>query len=214
MSNRNIFIIIGSAFVAAIGTIIGVSIYRNSKKINSKKPFNLLFIGDSYTDNPNSYADQLKAMLPNANITKIAKVGQKTDWMLSNASKEIQSEKYDAVFILGGINDIYARNSIAVAENSLQTMYNQVKQTPAKLIGISIASTDYYPPYDATKGRLTDELNTWIRNNRSLDYFIDMNSLLKKNGKQNLDLFNPDKLHPTPYAQKLLASEIKQKMFA
>lgn len=193
------------------------TVFNNGKKINVKTntaPKKFLFIGDSFTDNPNSYADQIKKDYPNINITKIAKVGEKTDWMLQNASDSIQKEKYDAIFVLGGINDIYATNSIGNAKANLQAIYDLAKSNGSKIIGITIAPTDYYASYDPTKGQLTNDLNTWILKNRSLTYAIDFNSMLKSSdGKQDTSLFQPDKLHANPQGHRLLADKIESKVF-
>lgn len=192
-------------------------LFNNGKKINVKatsSPKKFLFIGDSFTDNPNSYADQLKKDYPGINITKIAKVGEKTDWMLQNSSNSIRQGKYDAIFVLGGINDIYARNSISDAKANLQAIYDLAKNNGSKIIGITIAPTDYYQFYDSQKGQLTNELNSWILKNKSLTYAIDFNSLLKSSdGKQDTSLFQADKLHANSQGHRLLADSIEKKVF-
>ena len=213
-------ILIGVGFIGlAVGAGFLVSYALKTKKQSlpvSKKldpNGNMLFIGDSYTAGSNSYADQLKAMYPGLNITKIASVGQKTDWMLQNAASAIQSGNYEAVFILGGINDIYATNRIDTAENNLQAMYDMAKNAGSKVIGVTVNPTDFYPPYDATKGQLTDSLNSWIMNNGTLDAAVDFNAMLKSGGKQNLSLFNSDNLHANTQGHGLLASNISNNIF-
>lgn len=173
----------------------------------------VLFIGDSYTAGSNSYADQLKKMIPNIQIKKIAKVGEKTDWMLSNSSNEISGNKYNAVFILGGLNDVYALGNIDSTKKNLEAMYEIAKKSGAKVIGITIAPTDYYSSYTPAKGKLTDDLNAWIKHNKTVDASIDFNKMLKSGSRQDTGLFVSDKLHASTKGHEMLASDIKKKVF-
>jgi lysophospholipase L1-like esterase len=219
---RNLWI--GTGIVVGAAGLAYLAFYVTKKqKLSQKQALptsqklsqngNYLFVGDSYTAGNNSYADQLKAMYPGINITKIAQVGMKTDWMLQNAAAAIQSGNYDAVFILGGINDIYATNRADMAENNLQAMYDLAHAAGEKVVGITIAPTDYYASYDATKGSLTNDLNNWIMSIGTPDAAIDFNAMLKSGGKQDLSLFNPDKLHANTQGHGLLASAISQNLF-
>jgi hypothetical protein len=173
----------------------------------------ILFIGDSYTAGSNSYADQLKKMIPSIDIKKIAKVGEKTDWMLSNSSNEISGNKYNAVFILGGLNDIYALGSIDSTKKNLQAIYDMAKKSGAKVIGITVAPTDYYSAYTPAKGKLTDDLNAWIKHNKTADISIDFNKMLKSGSRQDTGLFVADKLHASTKGHEMLATDIKRKIF-
>ena len=196
--------------VLAGGGIIALIVNSNSKL---RADSNVLFIGDSYTAGNSSYADQLAKMLPSLRVKKIAKVGEKTDWMLRNAGNEIDSKKYKAVFVLGGINDVYAGSSLNNIENNLQAIYDKAKRAGAKVIAVTIPPTNYYGSYTDAKGYEADKLNYWIKKNRSVNKVIDMNTMLKAGGKQNLQLFASDKLHATPQAHGMLANEIKKNIF-
>ncbi len=206
-------------FLIGLGTVAGGAItafainklYVSNLRVSSGAK--TLFIGDSYTAGSNSYADQLKKLMPSIQIKKIAKVGEKTDWMLANSSNEISNGKYDVVFILGGINDVYALGSVDSTKNNLQAMYDLVKKSGAKVIGITIAPTDYYPPYTPVKGQLTNELNDWIKNNKTLNASIDFNKMLKSGGKQDVSLFVSDKLHASTQGHQMLANGIQKKVF-
>jgi lysophospholipase L1-like esterase len=211
---------IGAVGVSAlIVKVVSSSTGSKGKLADSKKLIKkgrVLFIGDSYTDSPTSYADQLQLLFPSLYIKKIAKVGSKTDWMLDNAKMELKNRKYDAVFILGGINDIYATGSITNTEKNLEKIYQLAKDNGAKVIGVTIAPTDYYAPYTAQKGKLTEDLNKWILGNDTLDAAVDFNKILKgPDGKQNVALFSTDstKLHASPTAHKMLAEQIKSDLF-
>lgn len=200
------------AGILAVGT--GIAMIVKSSSVRKVSPFGkILFIGDSYTAGSNSYADQLKKLMPNIEIKKIAKVGEKTDWMLANSLNEIANNKYDAVFILGGINDVYALSNISSTESNLQSIYDAAKKSGAKVIGITIAPTDYYSLYTPVKGQLTDSLNSWIKRNKTITTSIDFNKILKSGGKQDTSLFVADKLHASTKGHEMLANDIKRKVF-
>ena len=75
------------------GIVIGVAMiyfYKKSKQGSNIK--SILFIGDSNTTSNFSYADQIKKSFPDINIKKIAKVGEKTDWMKSQLDNELKKK--------------------------------------------------------------------------------------------------------------------------
>jgi lysophospholipase L1-like esterase len=205
---QTILIIVG-AIGGATGTYFIITAVNKGKRIPNSG--NVLFVGDSYTAGNGSYADLLKTQFPNLNIKKIAKVGATTDWMVQNASNDISSGNYDGVVILGGVNDIYSRNSIDQTKKNLQLMYDQAKSAGSKVVGVTIAPTDYYDKYDAAKGKLTKELNGFIENNRSLSKVIELDKLFTKDAKQNLSFFVGDRLHPNYLGNKLLSGELATK---
>lgn len=196
---------------ALAGGGLTMLVINNAKRI--KPNGNVLFIGDSYTVGSSSYADQLKNKFPSLKIKKIAKVGEKTDWMLRNSASDLASGKYDAVFILGGINDVYAGVPASTTENNLQAIYSNAKKAGAKVIALTLPPTNYYADYTASKGYNADVINYWIKKNRTVNKVVDLNTLLKKGGKQNLDLFVADHLHATPQAHGMLANDIVKNVF-
>lgn len=199
-------------FLGLAAWLVLYLVNKNTKTDISKNN-NILFIGDSFTAGDQSYADQLKSDYPEINITKISKIGAKTDWMLQQAQNDISSRKYNLIFVLGGVNDIYALNDISTTKNNLRDIYNMARLSGAKVVGITIAPSDYYSAYDSNKGLLTDELNSWILNDANVNYKIDFNSLLKKNGVQDISLFVDDHLHANSIGHKLLAKKIEEKVF-
>lgn len=208
-------VIILMILIVVVVILLANYIVREQKKIaTDTNNLNLLFVGDSYTDTPMSYANQLQKYLPQSNITKVASVGKQTGWMLENASADLSSGKYSAVFILGGVNDIYATNSITDAKRNLQAMYTMAHNAGSKVVAITVAPTNGYELYDANKGKLTTELNAWIKQASDVDFVIDQYTLLSKNGTQNTALFAQDKLHPTAQAQNLLAQKIETTVFS
>ena len=185
----------------------------------AKGPFSdcnskFLFIGDSLTAFSHSFADQLKANCPNLNYKKISKVGEKTDWMDQQLTNELASNKYDAVIIWGGLNDIYARNSISQTKIDLQAMYDRAHASGSKVIAITIPPTKTYTQATPKIISLTNELNSWIKGNKSVDRVIDANKLLN-NGSDGTkpEYLQSDTLHLTVKAHTVIKDELaKQAM--
>lgn len=213
---------IATAFIA-LGIIAGaIFLYtyimnRYFKKIDIKSPksnHNILVIGDSLTAHNNSYAEYLKNDIPAIQLTKVAEGGRRTRWMLDNAWNDLNSGKYAAVFILGGTNDVYALTGSADAKRNLQSMYDAAHRAGSKVVAITIPPSDYYSLYNSKYGAETEELNNWIRNNKTVDFIIDLNSLVKNpDGTPNTSYFVSDNLHLNSAAHKLIAQTIEQTVF-
>jgi len=194
-------IIIASLIVLGTVTLLYYGYRKFFKKL--KKSGKFLFVGDSITANASSYADQLKANNPEMVIKKIAKVGEKTDWMLDNLQKELSENKYDAVVILGGINDIYAKGQISDAKLNLQKMYDLAHDKGAKVIGVTPPPTGTYSAWSEKKQELQEQLNAFVMKNPALDYKIDFYSLLS-DGVNQKKQYLTDGLHPNATGHKEL----------
>lgn len=175
---------------------------------------NLLFVGDSLTVYTNSFADQLKKQYPNINITKVASVGKQTSWMLPQLQQELLTgKKYNGIIFTGGVNDIYATNSIINAKSNLQKMYDIAKNSGALVIALNVLPTATYSLSNAKTTQLTNDLNSWIRTNKTVDILVDINSLLN-NGKDGtkLEYLQPDKLHLNDLAHSVIKNELANKI--
>lgn len=176
--NRNIKIVLGGLIG---GAVIGFGLIYLSKKYgknrSNEKIKSILFIGDSNTAANYSYADQLKKDFPNLTIKKIAKVGEKTDWMKSELEKELKNNKYDVVAILGGSNDIYAGRKLDLTKNDLDYMYNLIHSKGSKVLGVTPPNKDYYiNKTEANQKQLFDLVN-WMKSNKNIDYLIDFHKI-------------------------------------
>lgn len=180
----------------------------NKKRVNCDSSF--LFVGDSNTASPYSYADKLKNNCPNITIKKLAKSGEKTDWMLSQLNNELKTgNKYNVITVLGGSNDIFARLSIDKAKENLQKMYDLAKLTGAKVVAITPPNKSFYEPTTEKHRKLIRELTEWIRNNKSVDVFIDLGAL--SNDKK---YFASDNQHLNSLGNDMLKNEYLKKVFA
>lgn len=177
--NKNTKIVIGGLIG---GAVIGFGLIYLSKKygkgsINSKKIKSILFIGDSNTVANYSYADQLKKQFPDLIIKKIAKVGEKTDWMKSELEKELKNNKYDIVAVLGGSNDIYAGRKLDSTKGDLNTIYNLIHSKGSKVLAITPPNKDYYVSKTETKQKNLFNLVDWMKSNKNIDYLVDFHKI-------------------------------------
>ena len=117
---------------------------RVIKEENIKDKKNVLFIGDSFSSTPGiTWNYRLAARHPEWDVTHIAGMGRKTDWMLENLKSELKNKKYDLVFIWGGINDIFSEQDINKPLNNLSAMAIitiGMNATPIIFSGYDIAS--------------------------------------------------------------------------
>ena len=172
-----------------------------------------LFVGDSLTAYNQSYADQLTSVCPNINMKKIAQVGAKTDWMLQQLTNELQSNTYDVISIWGGVNDIYALNSIASAESNLQAMYTLANQSGAQVVALTVLPTQTYNISTTTTVNLTNQLNDWIASNSSVNAVVDVNADVNNgnNGTQSQYL-QSDTLHLNAAGQAVVSADFANKV--
>lgn len=197
--------------IKTIITIVGIGLLLKII-FKKKKPANMLFIGDSLTAYSNSYANQLRKQYPDINIKVIAKSGEQTGWMLNQLQQNLNT-KYDDIVIWGGVNDIYAKQSITQAKNNLQKMYDLAKMAGSRLITFTTIPTATYKLSTAKTTQLTNELNKWIKNNVTPDVVIDVNQLVNNgtNGTKKEYLQN-DTLHLTDLAHNLILKNLLPKV--
>jgi hypothetical protein len=195
------------AIIIALVILISVAIYFY---IKYKKPVkSILFIGDSNTAANFSYADKLKQMYPGLVIKKIAMNGAKTDWMLQQLKVELNLNKYDAVAILGGSNDIYALANIKNAILNLDAMYKLAKSKGSRVLAVTPPNKDYYINRTDQKQTLLNNLVSWIRLNINVTWYIDFHKMTaNKSFFSSGDGF----LHPGSAAHKILADSVAQKL--
>jgi hypothetical protein len=214
-------IILGLVVFATV-TTAGLVIYfslrnKDDKKYNSNtknknndgKIKSILFIGDSNTVANYSYADQLKKIYPNLKIKKIAKVGEKTDWMKNQLSNELNNNKYDLIGILGGSNDIYSLGKNDSAKKNLNDMYNLIHSKGSKVLAVTPPNKDFYVNKTEQKQKSLFDLVDWMRNNNKIDYLVDFHKIT---GDKKYFSANDGYLHANSSAHKILTDNVKQKI--
>lgn len=184
-------------------------------KPSPTKPIrNLLFVGDSLTAHKNSYADTIKDNVPGLIIKKIASVGKQTGWMKDELQKELSNnQNYDAVVIWGGVNDIYATNSVNKAKQNIQDMIKLAESIGAMPVLVTVIPTNTYPSSTAKTEQLTKELNDWIKSKSTL--VVDANKLINNGaGGTRKDYLAADKLHLTDNAHATIGYDLYKKIIA
>ena len=205
---KNKFVIGGIILVSAIAVtaITYFTIKKITKKDSSKG--NFLFIGDSTTANSSGYVEKIQAKFPDAKIKKIAKVGEKTDWMLNELKKELANGvKYDLISFLGGSNDIFATLRIDKAESNLDEMYALAKKNGALVVAITLPNKSFFPNTTDKHRQLISDFNKWIKGNKKVDIVIDLNNLVAKK-----ELFASDFQHINNQGHEILANAYLNKL--
>ncbi len=130
--------------------------------------------------------------------------------MLDQLNKELATgTKYDVIGIWGGINDIYAKNSISEAKNNLQEMYDLAHKAGARVIAMNTIPSVGYKMSTPQKVKLTNDLNAWINSNSTKDALLDVNALVRDGkGATRPEYVQPDKLHLTEIAQRQVAAKL------
>jgi hypothetical protein len=198
---KNKFIIGGIILVSAI--TVAAATYFTIKKLTKKdlSKGSFLFIGDSTTANTNGYVEKIKSKFPNAKIKKIAKVGAKTDWMLDQLKQELSTGvKYDVSTFLGGSNNIFSELRIDKAESDLDEMYSLAKKNGALVVAITPPNKAFFPNTTDKHKQLISDFNKWIKSNKKVDIFVDLNKLVDKK-----ELFASDFQHINNKGHEILA---------
>ena len=92
-------------------------------------------------------------------------------------------------------------------------MYDLARKNGAKVYALTVVPSENFASYNNFYGTRAEQLNSWIRSNKSVTKVIDYNKLLKTNGKQNKELFAPDALHPNTKGHTVLAEYVKKNIF-
>lgn len=201
--NKNITIsIIG-------GLVLGLGLIYLSKRKKSLNKDSILFIGDSNTASNFSYADQLKKKFPKLDVKKIAKVGEKTDWMKKQLIEELSKNNYGIVAILGGSNDIYALGRTDSTKRNLNEMYDLIHKKGAKVLAVTPPNKDFYVSRTEKKQELLYDLVDWMKKNKRIDYLVDFHKITS-----DKKYFSPSDgyLHANSLAHKILADKTKDKL--
>jgi peptidoglycan hydrolase-like protein with peptidoglycan-binding domain/lysophospholipase L1-like esterase len=147
--------------------------------IESKQPPRVLFVGDSQTANPKSYANKLlDSGLVDGKVS--AQSGRNTSQMLDALKSELKRDKYDIVSIMGGGNDGH-RNKPDRAIKNLQKMYLIAKNHGATVVALSNPTKDYIEysskrDYRNRKYPANDAIGKWVEENNISDIIIDAQS--------------------------------------
>jgi lysophospholipase L1-like esterase len=208
-----------------VTTVIGLGlIYLTVKKFFGKKlPKSMLFVGDSITaididGKPVTYTypNILKKELEpkGIKIDVLAKGGKRTDWLLSNLTEKLKTNKYDRIYIYGGVNDMF---SAVTKDKALQNVQDMVDLSikngaePYVIVGYDaekfmdenkLKPTSYVP----TKAGMVKLKNRYIDYQNSIPSTIKRATIVEKINIPSS--MTADGVHPTPSGQKLIADRL------
>jgi len=212
--------------------MIGITIiYFTVKKFFGKKAQqpvgSVLFVGDSitaieYKGKPVTwtYPNIVKKELApkNVKVDVVAEGGRRTDWLLTNLTEKLKTNKYDRVYIYGGVNDMFSSTTKQTALQNVQKMVDLIKSKggePYVIIGYDaktfmdenkLVPTSYVP----TKAGMIKLKNRYI------DYQNSIADTIK--GATIVDKFDipssmtSDAVHPTPSGQKIIAKKLLENL--
>jgi lysophospholipase L1-like esterase len=103
---------------------------------NAKK---ILIVGDSITViSKYTWSGIFQAQRKDLNIEILAKGGEQlTAWMKPNLEARLKTNKYDKVYIYGGVNDCYSGRKTPQILNALQSMVDTVRATGAEAVVVT-----------------------------------------------------------------------------
>ena len=208
-----------------VTSLIGITIiYFTVKKFFGKKKLkSLLFVGDSITaiesgGKPvtSTYPNVIKKELEpkGVKVDVVAQVGKKTDWILTNLTEKLKTNKYDRVYIYGGINDMFSGVSKQRALQNVQKMVDLIKSKGAE--SFVIIGYDAKRFMDENKLKPTKNVPTKAGMIELKNKYVDYQNSIKTTIKNAtiVDKFNipssmtSDAIHPTPSGQKIIANSL------
>lgn len=183
----------------------------------------ILFVGDSITTIENNgvtiksnypYLIKKELQPKGVGVDVVAIGGKRTKWMLDNLIVKLKTNKYDRVYIYGGINDMFSAVSEKSALNNIQKMVDVVNKSGAEAFVIIGYDTKYF--MDSNKLRTTDYVPTKLGLEVLKEKYIRFQNLIPTTIKNAtiVKKFNiPSKLtmdgiHPTGRGQKIIANNI------
>ena len=208
-----------------LATVLGLGIlYLIIKKPFGKKlPKSMLFVGDSitaidYNGKPitTAYPNLLKKELEpkGIKIDVLAEGGKRTDWLLENLIQKLKTNKYDRIYIYGGINDMFSAVSKTKALSNLQQMVDVSKKNgsdPYVIIGYdaqSFMDEDKLKPTKSvpTKAGMLELKKKYVDYQNTIPNTIKGATIV---GKFKIpSSMTTDAIHPTPSGQKIIANAL------
>ena len=183
----------------------------------------ILFVGDSITTIKQNGAT-IKSNYPylikrelqpkGIEVDVVAIGGKRTKWMLTNLIVKLKTNKYDRVYIYGGINDMFSGISEKAALNNIQRMVDAVNESGSKAFVIIGYDTKYFmdsnklrtTPYVPTKLGMVALKDKYIRYQNLIPTTIKNATIIKKfNISSKLTV---DGIHPTGRGQRIIANSI------
>lgn len=196
---------------------VGLAFAIKGKKKASKKPKNILFVGDSITTGSTAYPAIISRLDPTINIDVLSKIGMSTKWMLDNLPEKLKFKKYDRVYIYGGVNDAFGSTpNLSNAVSNVQKMVDLANDSGADayvILGYKPEGFMDYRKMPTTKYVTTKEAYIPL-----IQRYGQLQSMYAKDLKRATKLpliyisgnLTSDGIHPNGEGQKLIAEKVYQ----
>lgn len=210
-----------------VTSLIGVTIiYFTVKKFFGKKTQpvgSVLFVGDSitaieYNGKPitTTYPNIIKKELSSkgVKVDVLAVSGKSTDWQLANLTEKLKTNKYDRVYIYGGINDMFSGVSKNKALQNIQKMVDLIRSKGAEPFVITGYDANSFMDENKlkptknvpTKSGMIELKNKYIDYQNSIADTINNATIV---GKFNIpSSMTNDAIHPTPSGQIIIGKSL------
>jgi hypothetical protein len=209
---NNKWYILGFVGLAGLGVATALLFERffNLKNPNPKK---ILFVGDSISTGESTYPAIIRRERSDLQIDTLSQGGKRTDWMLENLKSQLASNKYDRVYIYGGVNDAFSTTPISSILSNVQSMVNLINENGADAFIISGYVVDGFMDLSKfTPSKYVTEVSGFIP---LIDRYKQYQSSLFKTIKNakiikpiNLGNRTGDGIHPNGEGQRIIANEV------
>ena len=207
--------------------MIGITIiYFTIRKFFGKKAQpvgSVLFVGDSitaidYNGTPvtSTYPNFIKKELEpkGIKVDVVAKGGKRTDWILANLTEKLKTNKYDRVYIYGGVNDMFSSTTKQSALQNVQKMVDlSIKNGSDPYIVIGYDAKSFMDENKLkttkdvpTKAGIIEMKNKYVDYQNSIPTTITGATIVKKFNIPSS--MTNDGIHPTPSGQKIIAKKL------
>jgi hypothetical protein len=209
---NNKWYILGFVGLAGLGVATALLFERffNLKNPNPKK---ILFVGDSISTGESTYPAIIRRDRSDLQIDTLSEGGRRTDWMLENLKSKLASNKYERVYIYGGVNDAFSTTPISSILSNVQSMVNLINENGADAFIISGYVVDGFMDLSKfTPSKYVTEVSGFIP---LIDRYKQYQSSLFKTIKNakiikpiNLGNRTGDGIHPNGEGQRIIANEV------
>lgn len=213
------FIIKNKWYIVAIAIgIVGLGfasafILNKLVRLKNKNPKKILFVGDSITTGDSAYPSKIRSQRSDLQIDTLSQVGKKTSWMLDNLKTKLANEKYDRVYIYGGVNDAFSSTPINETLSNLQQMVDLINNNGADAFVIEGYEVDGFmdnqkmptTQYVSSKEDYLPLIETYKQYQNNISKTIKNANIIKA---INLGTLTSDGIHPNNEGQQIIADQI------
>lgn len=181
----------------------------------------VLFMGDSITSDRLSYEKIIERALPESRVVDGAVSSSRTQDLINILDNHLFVFKPDIVSVMIGTNDaictdkVCGNNSVSLSEyeRNIGIIVNKIKMSGAKIVLNSVADADYdkfnrIKPYRSISAEVNEQYNAVLKNAAEKEKLIFNDYRNKMREFEPELLHEPDALHLSPFAHRLVAGTV------